>query len=43
MKTYVLNKDVEVKDIPSENESTLVGAYSSGQSVNVDLESGEEE
>ena len=40
MKTYVLNKDVEVKDIPSENESTLVGAYSSGQTVNVDVESG---
>ena len=43
MKTYVLKKDVEVKSKPSEDEGTFVGAYGSGQSVNVDLESGEEE
>ena len=40
MKTYVLKKDVEVKNKPSENDSTLVGAYSSGQSINVDIEVG---
>ena len=40
MKTYVLKKDVEVKSKPSEDEGTFVGAYGSGQSVNVDLESG---
>ena len=40
MKTYILKKDVEVKSKPSEDESTLVGAYGSGQPVKVDLESG---
>ena len=40
MKTYILKKDVEVKNKPSEDESTLVGAYGSGQPVKVDLESG---
>ena len=40
MKTYVLKKDVEVKSKPSEDDGTFVGAYGSGQSVNVDLESG---
>lgn len=40
MKTYILKKDVEVKSKPSEDEGTFVGAYGSGQSVNVDLESG---
>lgn len=40
MKTYVLKKDVEVKTKPSEDEGDFVGAYGSGQSVNVDLESG---
>ena len=39
MKTYILKKDVEVKNKPSEDESTLVGAYGSGQPVKVDLES----
>ena len=40
MKTYILKKDVEVKSKPSEDESTLVGAYGSGKPVKVDLESG---
>lgn len=40
MKTYVLKKDVEVKTKPSEDKSAFVGTYSSGQSVNVYLESG---
>lgn len=40
MKTYILKKDVEVKSKPSEDESTLVGAYGSGQPVKVNLESG---
>ena len=41
MKTYILKKDVEVKTKPSEDEGDFVGAYGSGQSVNVDFESGE--
>ncbi len=40
MKTYVLKKDVEVKTKPSEDEGDFVGDYESGQSVNVDFESG---
>ena len=40
MKTYVLNQDVELKSKPSEAEGTLSGAYSSGQTINVDMEVG---
>ncbi len=40
MKTYILKKDVEVKTKPSEDEGDFVGDYESGQSVNVDFESG---
>ena len=40
MKTYILNQDVELKNKPSESEGTLAGAYSSGQTINVDIEAG---
>ena len=40
MKNYVFKQDVEVKDKPSESTSTLVGAYSAGQAVPVDIEDG---
>ena len=40
MKTYVLNQDVELKSKPSEADGTLVGAYSNGQTINVDMEAG---
>lgn len=40
MKNYTFKQDVEVKDKPSESTSTLVGAYSAGEVVPVDIEDG---
>ena len=39
MKTYVLNTDVELKAKPIESEN-VIGTYSSGQTVNVEIENG---